>query len=535
MIGKMEKHKKDKMNFEKGSLMMGLFLLVSIALVLGINSGSYASAQQNTVCCEQTLSGAFCQDVPAAECEPGVQQVPTACESTSYCKPGACFDSSEGTCLDNTPQLVCNDNGGVWSEESPPQCDLGCCILGDQAAFVSLVRCKKLSAELGLETNYDSGVQSELECIATVQAQDRGACVFEQEFEKTCRFTTRNECESTTQSGGNGTRVQGEFFKDKLCSAEELGTNCGPTTETTLIDGRDEVYFTDTCGNAANIYDSSKVSDKEYWTNVKRKDESCGFGQSNALSANCGNCNYLLGSFGRPERVAGKNPTYGDYICADLNCRSTSNGNNYRHGESWCVYEDYGSTGEGENSVGSRFFRHLCINGEEVLESCTDFRNEECIQDEIGDFSQAACRVNRWQDCTSQSDEDDCENSDRRDCFWKPDVKFGSTTEEGGVQEGACLPLNPPGLNFWGGEDSLSICGQGNAVCVVTYEKGLFGGEECVDNCECLDDRWEQERNEVCRALGDCGPAVNWLGREGYKEGFKITIGKPEDVGGEGQ
>jgi len=156
-------------------------------------------AQESTVCCSQTTSGAFCQNVPVGECAEGSQQVPTACESTSFCKPGTCYDSNEGTCLDNTPQLVCNDNGGVWSDESPPQCSLGCCILGDQAAFVSLIRCKKLSAELGLETNYDGGISSETQCIASVQNQQRGACVFEFEFEKTCRFTTKANCEGTTE------------------------------------------------------------------------------------------------------------------------------------------------------------------------------------------------------------------------------------------------------------------------------------------------------------------------------------------------
>jgi hypothetical protein len=92
----------------------------------------------STVCCEQTTSGAFCQNVPSSECKPGSRQVPTSCESTSYCKAGTCYDSTEGTCLDNTPQLVCNANGGVWSEETPPQCSLGCCILGDQAGVCFL-------------------------------------------------------------------------------------------------------------------------------------------------------------------------------------------------------------------------------------------------------------------------------------------------------------------------------------------------------------------------------------------------------------
>jgi hypothetical protein len=503
---------------ERVWIILTAIVLVIAGLVFSVNNFDLTSAQTATVCCAETISGAFCQNVPEGECLDGSQQVPTSCESTSFCRGGTCFDSSEGTCLDNTPQLVCNDNGGVWSLESPPQCELGCCVLGDQAAFVTLTRCKALSAQLGLKTNYDSGISNEFICVATTQLQDRGACVYTSEFETTCQFTTRAECDSGVADEETGeTSVVGEFFADKLCSAEELATNCGPSTRTTCVDGRDEVYFVDTCGNPANIYDSSKVSDKEYWTNVRSKSESCGAGSANSNSAGCGNCDYFEGSYCRDQSSASGNPTYGDFICADLNCRSTSNGQSYKHGESWCDFDSQSSVGA--NPVGSRFFKHICINGEEVVEACADFRNEECIEDDINGFSQAACRVNRWQDCVHQSNQEDCENTDRRDCLWKPEVFFGN-----GTNGGACLPANPPGLNFWDSGDTQAICSQGNAVCIVEFEQGIFSDEECVKNCDCLEESWEQERGEVCKSLGDCGPNINYLGREGNKEGFKIVI-----------
>lgn len=149
----------------KTGLMFGILFGVIIII---LSMPSVFAAEEATVCCEATTSGLFCQDVPAEECAPGSKQVPTACESTSFCSSGTCFDSSEGTCLDNTPQLVCNDNGGVWSKEEPAQCGLGCCTLGDQAAFVTLTRCKKLSSFLGLETNYNSGLQNEVQCVLSV-------------------------------------------------------------------------------------------------------------------------------------------------------------------------------------------------------------------------------------------------------------------------------------------------------------------------------------------------------------------------------
>jgi hypothetical protein len=496
------------------------FVLLFVIILIG-----FVSAQGNepSVCCERTTSGAFCQNVPESQCDSNSRSLPTSCDATSFCRPGTCYDSTEGTCLDNTPQLVCNANEGVWSEEPGPQCDLGCCVLGDQASFVSLVRCKRLSGFLGLETNYDSSIDNELECIAKVQNQEKGACVFEFEFEKTCKFTTREDCQSSTEQV-NGTLAQSNFFLGKLCSAEELGTICGPTTRTACSAGKDEVYFLDSCGNTGNIYDASKVNDKEYWTNLKNKNEVCGAGAGNILNPNCGNCDYLQGSYCRSENVAGRNPVYGDYICADLNCKDTENGNDYKHGESWCVYDDFGGFGDSKNSVGSRFYKHICINGEEVLEQCADFRAEECIQDEVNGFSQSACRANRWQDCILQDNENDCINTDRRDCIWRLDLKLqlNLTKKQQKKQEGTCYPSNTPGFNFWDDEETKNICAQGNAQCVVKYEKGVGGGWSCVSGCECLKDEWAQEKGEICGFLGDCGGSVNWLGKEGNNKGYKV-------------
>ena len=527
------------------TLALLFLLIVSISFILAAEQTS-VSAQ--TVCCEKTNSGLYCQNVLSSECSSGSRQVPTSCESTSFCKGGYCFDSSEGTCLDNTPQNVCNAEEGIWSENFPLQCSLGCCILGDQAAFVTLTRCGKLSSFLGLMTNFDKGIADEVSCVLSVQNQDKGACVYDLGEIRDCKFTTRAECGGTSISGINGT-AQGEFYKDKLCSAPELGTKCFPSPDVTAcVDGKDEVYFFDTCGNPANIYDASKANDKEYWTNVKSKEESCSSGSANANSRACGNCDYLQGSICRAASRTNK-PNYGNYICEDLNCKSTSNGESYLHGESWCVYDDEGqdkiigkdADGDGVASVGSRYYRHVCVNCEEVVESCADFRNEVCIEDTIeqaGEFQQAACRVNRWQDCLSQTEVADCENSDRRDCLWIQGIHLGNVNgpQDGTVipqeQNGTCIPQFPPGLKFWD-QSSETVCAQVNTECVVKWErkkgfaitKGFTSGDwECVENCKCLDDKWWTDSyGKMCLAVGDCGPNVNWLGEKGYKLGFRIV------------
>ena len=57
------------------------------------------------------------------------------------------------------------------------------------------------------------------------------------------------------------------------------------------------------------------------------------------------------------------------------------------------------------------------------------------------------------------------------------------------------------------------------------YEKGVFGDEECVENCDCLTDGWLNKRIATCNALGDCGPNVNWNKAGGNKQGY--TLIKP--------
>ena len=605
---------------------LSVFVLSFVSGQEGKSDTEKVGVGEKTICCEKTRSGLYCQDVPEKDCAPNSRKIPTSCESTSFCKGGFCFDSVEGTCLDNTPQMVCNAEKGTWAAEQPPQCNLGCCILGDQASFVTLTSCKRWSGFLGLETNYDSSISDVDTCLLTARAEEKGACVYYQDFEKTCKFTKRSECtleaiqgkssdkaEDSGSGGQSRTRLAGErgtlsgaegltpapreaqgtqgateeqqatngavsesvtgravgvvntsapsnveFFEGKLCSAEELGTNCGITKQTICVPGREEVYFADTCGNPANVYDASKVNDKAYWANVKDVKESCNPTSANSNSQTCGNCNYLLGSYCREASSDGAQPTYGTNICADLNCVDFD-GKKRLHGESWCMFDRTGGLSSllgGTDPVGSKFYRHICNNGEIVVEPCADFRQEECLEDSIDTgqvkFSQAACLVNRWQDCTAQKDQRSCTNKDRRDCRWLEGIEYilmgavlnGSTIDGnslGGLQErakqavreaggienipkGACVPKNPPGLRFWEGNEATGICAQANAVCPVTYEKGLVGGGwKCVKNCFCLEPDTEAKRAQLCMAIGDCGPNVNFLGQAGSGLGYKIT------------
>jgi len=477
------------------SLVLGFLLIGMVYFSIGI-----VSAVDPSYCCEKTTDGAWCQNAPEAQCAATpFRKASTSCESTSYCKLGCCYDSQEGTCYENTPERVCEGSNGIWEENAEcdiPACTLGCCLIGDQASFVTQTRCKKLASVYGLEINFRTDVGDELTCIASATSDVKGACVFEKEYSTTCLFTTKKEC--ATMAGNNSA----EFHEGYLCSADELGTVCGPTEKTTCVDGSDEVFFMDSCGNVANIYDSSKLKDKTYWTKLYGKAESCSYGDSNANSVSCGNCDYYLGSICKSAKVS-QRPTYGNNICADLSC--SFEGQTYQHGETWCA----NSKGIDKNLPGSKSFRMVCYNGEVSVEPCAEYRQERCIQSEVNNFKSAACRVNKWQDCSAQTEKDDCENGDKRDCNW-----LTSTPNR-------CVPLYAPGFDLGtNSSESNSICSLATTTCTIKYEKKLVGEKKCVENCECAGGgaAWKSNMQSVCNSLGDCGVKTNYLGVTGFNK-----------------
>jgi len=498
---------------------MKKIILIMFSIFLISFASAASTLSEPSVCCEKTDAGAYCINRAEENCVEGFRISPTSCESTSYCNLGTCYDSSEGICMENTPQIVCDAEGGTWSDKEMsevPQCQLGCCVISDQAAFVPLVRCKKLSSFFGVEMDYRTDISSELLCVATAQSQDMGACVYEEEFEKTCDFATRGECnadeEVETVDSDTASATGKKFYKDYLCSAEELNTNCARQMSTECYQGK--VYWKDSCGNRENVYSSNKDLS---WNNgrVAEPEDVCA---KTGSSTDCGNCDYLLGArCAEWENILGLGgPDYGDYYCQDNNCMDRD-GNDRKNGESWCVYD--AAVGEGKDPVGSRHFKEICVDGKVRVEACADFRNEVCysgITDtDDGDFETAGCRVNRWQECVNQAEKDDCENVDQRDCIWL---------------NSRCLPEFAPGFEFWDEGGSGDICSIASKTCTIIYKENLFGDEDCEENCECEKDDWAADQNAICTSLGDCGGYVNYLGKytdDGYtwkKDGSKKSF-----------
>jgi len=504
-----------------------------------------ASAQENDAlyCCPETKDNAICQNVLGLEyaerCSISNPPAPATCDQLPSCEIGCCFDEQNGLCSPNSPKGKCKANRGEWSADSScntvSECDRGCCIINNNPQFLTEAGCKKQARDRGMdwkEEYFHSNILTEPECLYTQSLEAEGACIIEGENrERTCEYVTGSECRNMI--GVEEARVN--FREGLLCSNPILETNCEPTEQTTCVEGKDEVYFVDSCGNIANIYDARFVRDIDYWKTKISKQDSCNKGESNAESRECGNCNKLLGSYCE----LGGNTQHGDYYCKDMDCRD-ENGNKRKHGESWCYYE--GAVGGGKDVVGSRHFVRRCVDGEVKTEPCSDYRNAICVQGETelpdneGVFQSASCRPNMWQMCNQKNIEsaEAKENKDEnynltKECIDNPDCELTQVRIANKFKFDFCTPKYPPGFNIKSEtnmEMNSKLCGLATQECVVVYKKNWRGKWKCKINCDC-EDRFLQEMHDLCIKLGDCGGYVNIEG-EITEDGFSITGHKAE-------
>src|SRR3989344_5777214 len=363
-----------------------------------IPSVSAQSTDLNYACCPRMNNGALCQNIlpPLAGDFCAVSVSPTSCELDSRCRLGCSIDPVEGLCSTNTPRLDLGDND--WIENDPQclnqRCVKGCCNLGSHSEFVTQDRCYYLAGLSGLsvggdfEDPFDSNLLTENQCLGSFYDEEKGACIVGENNH--CTFTSGIECAN----------VNGDFKPGALCTDPSLGTSCEMTSETTCLEGRDEVYFVDSCGNIANIFERGRDNDISYWTGIVLKVDSCGNDDvhGNANSASCGNCNTFLGT-----RCGETQGTSSELRCLDLNCASSDKtGNKQRvNGESWCVYDS--AIGEGRDTPGSRHWKRICIDGEVKVEPCKDYRGQICVESRIEErgnyFSTASCKINEAIQC----------------------------------------------------------------------------------------------------------------------------------------
>lgn len=400
----------------------------------------------------------------------------TATDMSTMTK-GCCYDTDEGLCSPVSERTTCEaETNGAWY--SDPYCNVDgglctkiCCAIGIENMWVTKRTCEKQSELLGIAYEIKSSVTSESACIQTEKDTKNGACVYDVGDESTCVFTSLPECSS----------IKGRFYEGKLCSNEELNTSCKRQDRIACLDGKDGIYWFDSCGNPENIYSSDKDAS---WNNgmVLTPKESCNPNSDNSESDSCGNCDYNRGSICRESEGGDTEMKDGFYTCHSLNCKGapklvTQMGivtlrADKKNGESWCVYDGpIGGMLFGMDTVGSRHYRYVCSNGEVQVEPCADYRKEICVEKfygagELIGQSEAMCRVNMWEQCISANGgggmgavsdligggggQDSCQAGCMAQCMMNPDCRLHTVWVDNGFYFFTCVPLYKPGFESQG-------------------------------------------------------------------------------------
>ncbi|MEK6816347.1 MAG: hypothetical protein AABY09_01935 [Nanoarchaeota archaeon] len=463
-------------------------------------------------------------------------------------------------------------------------------MLGDQNFFVTPVMCKKTASIYPDATmQFDDTVKTEKGCLDRSKSQEEGCCI---KNDNTCVFTTKANCQVAEFASLNETlEKKTGFHKDMLCSNDVLSCNCAKQQKTGCVG--EDIYWFDSCGNKENIYDADKRKSYNDGYVLKEADSCVASGPNDP---SCGNCQFPKGTVCGKDEL--KKMPVGDSTCVGLGCKevykdpySPNSGGEKKNGESWCIYDS--QVGLGKDLVGSRHYKHICINGEEIVETCKDFREEICVQGELGqgaldtmtgfllsgaDYTEAACRTNRWSDCDScntlntlpgksisetlkkgskypaslvELQKSCCNNIDVRDCYWM----------EAGISDagGVCVPLVKPGLKHWGAPSvtaakatttanalgantgvtsttpSEQTCAKASQECDVVYRIGGFSkiftspeskkkNAKIIKNEICTKKTWVLAGNNLCKAQGDCGAYFNILGQPGDGSGYLNTV-----------
>ncbi len=479
------------------NLVLGFISIKQIGFVSAVSDGFSLGN-----CCLKTKAGAICQDVSVFDRESCDNPIPTSCSETPDCQTGCCLDSNEGLCDTNAPKGDCEANGGIWDSNvdcnNLADCNKGCCLLGSEVKFITDSRCQHLSEQQGFEKDFRD-IETEPECLALGATQEEGACVFEKESGNVCSFTTEAEC----------LQKNGYFAKGYLCSYPDLNVNCEKQNYTGCVEGKDEIYWFDSCGNRENIYSS----DKDFsWNDgrVLKKGDSCNPSIGNINSEDCGNCNRFSGSSCSKTKDNEVHIKDGDYTCQNLNCIDPDTSEARANGESWCVYEGY--IGDGKDTVGSRQWRKYCDNGEVKTEGCDDYRGAVCAEGKLEkndkSFSVANCVTNQAAYCLSynsdENKEEECNKNEH--CILK------NIDVDEGFQFNACVPKYPKGFDLRETGLTENICSMASQKCIVLYEKDISGSWRCKQNCDCEKQEFTDKMNDFCVSLGDCGTYVNYIG-----------------------
>lgn len=472
--------------------------VVLLSGILSIKQIGTVSAVSITMgCCTELKTGEICEDLPsenANQCKNPLSL--SECYQLDSCKLGCCRDSVGGICSPKSPKGKCTAEGGVWDSSATCQtaeCQKGCCVLGGSVQFVNEKTCESLSILYGFEKDFKD-LDSEIACRVLAATQEIGACI---SSGGGCSFKTEKECIRNT----------GNFNKGYLCSEPSLETSCTKQASIGCVDGKDEIYWFDSCENVENIYSSDKTTS---WNNGKvlAKEQSCNPSSPNINSTSCGNCNRALSSV--CSASADKKIEDGNFVCKSLECKDAE-GNIRKNGESWCVYDSY--IGDGKDTVGSEHWRAYCHDGDIETELCGAYRGGICVQTDMESngktFSIAACNANDAATCVDYNSEKDTvieECQENKNCIMKQ-VRIDDQ-----FYFDLCTPRYPKGFDTDLYKSNKGVCTSANAECPVVYVKDWKGRWKCNTNCRCETKAFSDQMNDLCIGLGDCGSYINFVG-----------------------
>ena len=408
-------------------------LLIYFVITIGFSlyQSENVEAEQRA-CCEKTRSGDYCSFTNENNCDSNFRKSLTSCEQTSFCGEVCCV--GKDACFSNVGRAQCIANGGVPNNDatcgSISECRSGCCVVGNQCSYTTENNCKSLVSGFSLDFDFRN-VNSELACLNICANQEQGCCV------DSCSYGSSSTC-------------NGEFKSGKTCNSVAKCSSCVSKAKKGCVG--EDVYWFDSCGNKEGLAQD---------------------------------CNYIDGNICLEKDDSAQ--------CSDLNCGTTTRyegldytGGSKSHGESWCVYES--PTGNFLDRPGSRHYEFSCINGEEVVTPCREFREQICVQSK-NDKSEygASCLDN--------------------------DIYDSAITEK--------ISTVPQGNRFWD-TDETNECSEGSSSCTVIFVKEFTGASwHCEANCHCMDEKFISQAAAQCKQFGDCGADLNILGERGDK-GLKV-------------
>ncbi|MEK6904391.1 MAG: hypothetical protein AABW87_02240, partial [Nanoarchaeota archaeon] len=546
-------------------------MFVLILAIFSVADFTEVSAAEQKACCEKTTSGEFCQYTEASNCDQNFNQASSQCSQTQFCGNVCCYQQDQGICSKSVPLSLCLSNGGTPIQDPKcdvPQCELGCCQIGNSYTLKTEEQCKILSNQYpGLEDtdNFDENLQDEQACLEQGKLQEEGCCISDS---GACSFTTRELCDSSNLNANNGKEG---FYKGTYCSSSILTAcnECKQQAKKGCFDNN--AYWFDSCGNKEGLADecgSDSVCTEEdggafcksldcedtqdYQTNLGSLNEQLQTAEQKLQKIISRKQDFSAQLLEINNKISGMEETeyYNSTEKDDLENRrktittkiknlekqesdikeeaeslqkqaaeSMKMGGARLNGESWCVYES--PVGDFKDYPGTKHYKHYCFQGKEYAEPCRDFREEICVQ---GSYTNRNGKIVSNSQCLENN-----------------------YAQKSNSEIAVNMSTVPLGLNFWESydpedryspnRDAIEVCKRGNSKCKVTYAKSSYAGDwECVANCECEKQETLNRMALYCKAQGDCGADLN-AEQEKSTEGLKVRWEgnapgpKPKNVG----